>query len=198
MITENGIFAEYFLIRILINFVSMILLVRVVYYATYQKRDLFFTFFLLNLVVFLLAYMLEKGGGFNSIGSAFGLLAAFSLLRFRTETLSVKNMTYLFIVMTFGLINSIMKATYLEIVLLNLIIVGAVFIIDGSRWMKHQQCKTVEYDLIENVKPEREAELLADLRQRTGIDIRSVTVDHINLEKGKVSLSVFYYRDTDN
>jgi hypothetical protein len=193
MISKNEIFTEYFMIRLLIDLVSMIVLVRLVYYATYKKRDLFFTFFLLNLLVFLLAYMLETGGGFNSIGSAFGLLAAFSLLRFRTETLTVNNMTYLFIVMTFGLINSIMKATYLEIIILNVIIVGAVFIVDGSRLVKRQHCKTVEYDVIENVKPEREADLIADLRQRTGMDVRSVTIDHINLEKGKVSLSIFYY-----
>ena len=135
---KSHLFTEYFLVRLLINTVSMIILIRIVYYATYQKRDLFFTFFLLNFIVFLLAYMLDKAGGFDSIGSAFGLLAAFSLLRFRTETMSAKDMTYLFIIMTFGLINSIMKATYAEVVILNVMIVGAVYIVDGSRFMKQQ------------------------------------------------------------
>ena len=94
---KSHLFTEYFLVRLLINTVSMIILIRIVYFTTYQKRDLFFTFFLLNFIVFLLAYMLDKAGGFDSIGSAFGLLAAFSLLRFRTETMSAKDMTYLFI-----------------------------------------------------------------------------------------------------
>src|SRR6187549_502962 len=96
---NTGIFSSYFLVRLLINTVSMIVLIRFIYFSTYQKRDSFFTFFLLNFIVFLLAYMLDKTGGFNSIGSAFGLLAAFSLLRFRTDTLSMQDMTYLFMVM---------------------------------------------------------------------------------------------------
>ena len=77
--------------------------------------------------------MLDKTGGFNSIGSAFGLLAAFSLLRFRTETLTMKDMTYLFIIMALALINSVMKGTYLEIVLLNVLILVAVYVVDGNR-----------------------------------------------------------------
>ncbi len=83
------IFNQNFLYRMLINMFSMIVLIRFIYYNTYQKKDSFFTFFLLNFIVFLLAYLLEKTGGFTQIGSAFGLLAAFSLLRFRTETISM-------------------------------------------------------------------------------------------------------------
>ena len=97
----------------------MIILIRVVYYSTYQKRDMFFTFFLLNFIVFLLTFMLEKAKAFNSLGSAFGLLAAFSLLRFRTETITAKDMTYLFIIMAIGLINSIMKGSLVEIGAIN-------------------------------------------------------------------------------
>jgi len=81
---KSSIFTLYFLFRLLINALTMVVLIRYVYYNTYQKKDSFFTFFLLNFIVFLLAYMLDKTGGFNSIGSAFGLLAAFSLVRFRT------------------------------------------------------------------------------------------------------------------
>lgn len=190
---KSHLFTEYFLIRLLINTVSMVILIRIVYYTTYQKRDFFFTFFLLNFIVFLLAYMLDKAGGFDSIGSAFGLLAAFSLLRFRTETMSIKDMTYLFIIMTFGLINSIMKATYLEVVFLNVMIITAVYIVDGSRFMKHQKVKTVEYDIIENIKPGRQDQLIADLRERTGLDIRKISVEHIDFGKNKAMIKVYFY-----
>ena len=190
---KSHLFTEYFLVRLLINTVSMIILIRIVYYATYQKRDLFFTFFLLNFIVFLLAYMLDKAGGFDSIGSAFGLLAAFSLLRFRTETMSAKDMTYLFIIMTFGLINSIMKATYAEVVILNVMIVGAVYIVDGSRFMKQQKTKTVEYNTLENIKPERQPQLIADLRERTGLDIQKIAIEHIDFEKNKAVIKVYFY-----
>lgn len=187
------LFTTYFLIRLLINTISMIILIRFVYYTTYQKKDSFFTFFLLNFIVFLLAYMLEKTGGFGSIGSAFGLLAAFSLLRFRTETISMKDMTYLFIIMSFGLINSVMKGTYAEIVALNGMIIVAVYVVDGNRLMRNQRSKTVEYPSIENIRPDKQAQLITDLRERTGLDIQKISIEHIDFGKGKAFIKIYYY-----
>lgn len=190
---KSQLFTTYFLVRLLINTISMIILIRFVYYTTYQKKDSFFTFFLLNFIVFLLAYMLEKTGGFGSIGSAFGLLAAFSLLRFRTETISMKDMTYLFIIMTFGLINSVMKGTYAEIVTLNGMIIVAVYVVDGNRLMRNQRSKTVEYPSIENIRPDKQAQLITDLRERTGLDIQKISIEHIDFGKGKAFIKIYYY-----
>src|SRR6478609_2190689 len=134
---DKNLFTEYFAFRLAIDCISMVLLVRIIYYNVYKKRDLFAPFFLLNFIIFLLAYMLKVTGGFDSIGSAFGLLAAFSLLRFRTDTLSMKDMTYLFIIMTFGLINSVMKGTFIEIIILNVIIIVAVYVVVGNRLMRN-------------------------------------------------------------
>jgi len=192
---KSLLFSEYFLFHFVINTVSMIVLIRVVYFHAYQKRDFFFTFFLLNLIVFLLSYMLSRPGGLDSIGvgGAFGLLASFSLLRFRTETISTKDMTYIFIVMTFGLINSVIKASYLEVVMLNVIIIAAVWIVDSSRFIKHQQMKEVEYDSVENLKPDRQAQLIEDLRNRTGLDIRKVVVENIDFTKNRAMIRIYYY-----
>lgn len=189
----NHLFTEYFLSRFLINTLSMIILVRFVYFSTYHKRDVFFPFFLLNLIVFLLAYMLEKVKAFGSFSSAFGLLAAFSLLRFRTETISAKDMTYLFIIMALGLINSIMQGTYVEILSLNAMIVGAVYVVDGNRLMRNQKTKTLEYDKLENIKPERQSLLIAELREITGLDIRKISIEHIDIAKGRVVVKIYYY-----
>ena len=186
------IFTEYFLLRFLINTVSMIILVRVVYYHTYQRKDSFFTFFLLNLIVFLLSFMLEKTISFG-IGSAFGLLAAFSLLRLRTESISLKDMTYVFITMTFGLINSIMKGTYFEIVALNILIIGAVYIVDGNLLMRNQKMKTIDYGILDNIKPEKRTELIADLRARTGLDIKKITIEHIDFIRDRAVIKIYYY-----
>jgi hypothetical protein len=190
---DKALFTEYFLLRLLINLVSMIVLVRLVYYPTYQKKYSFFTFFLLNLIVFLFAYMLEKTGAFNSLSSAFGLLAAFSLLRFRTETISMKEMTYLFIVMTFGLINSVMKATFMELILLNTIIIIAVYVVDGNRITRNQKVKTIEYPSLENIRPERQAQLIADLRERTGLDIRHISIEYIDFAKSRAIIKIYFY-----
>lgn len=190
---NTGIFSSYFLIRLLINTVSMIVLIRFIYFNTYQKRDSFFTFFLLNFIVFLLAYMLEKTSGFTSMGSAFGLLAAFSLLRFRTETISMKDMTYLFIIMALGLLNSAMKGSHVEIIALNSMIIGVVFVVDGNRIMRNQKSKSVEYPSIENIRPEKHALLIADLRERTGLDIRKITIEQIDFTKERAVVKIYYY-----
>ncbi|MEO5976302.1 MAG: DUF4956 domain-containing protein [Chryseolinea sp.] len=187
------IFSEYFLFRILINTGSMLLLIRVVYYRTYEKTDYYFTFFLLNFIIFLLAYMLEKTKAFNSMGSAFGLLAAFSLLRFRTETITTKDMTYLFIIMTIGLINSIMKGSYLEIIALNGVIIAVVFVVDGNRIIKNEKSKTIEYNCVQNIMPERHPILIKELKEKTGLDIRKISIEEIDFTKDEVVIKVFYY-----
>ena len=190
---KSAIFTLYFFLRLLINILTMIVLIRYVYYNTYQKKDSFFTFFLLNFIVFLLAYMLDKTGGFNSIGSAFGLLAAFSLLRFRTETLTMKDMTYLFIIMALALINSVMKGSYLEIILLNVLIIVAVYVVDGNRLIRNQQSKTIEYYSLEKIKPDQQDQLIAELRDRTGLDIQKIIVENIDFGKGKATIKIYFY-----
>jgi hypothetical protein len=187
------VFTEYFLIRLFINTVAMILLIRVVYYMTYEKSDFYFTFFLLNFIIFLLAYMLEKTKAFNSMGSAFGLLAAFSLLRFRTETITTKDMTYLFIIMTIGLINSIMKGSYIEIIGLNVIIIGTVFIVDGNRLVRNEKTKIVEYNSLDHIQPEHHPVLIQDLRKRTGLDIKKILIEEIDFVKSRVVIKIYFY-----
>ena len=189
----NQLFTEYFLLRLLINSVTMIILIRFVYYKIYMKKDFYFTFFLLNFIIFLLTYMLEKTKAFNSMGSAFGLLAAFSLLRFRTETLTTKDMTYLFIIMTIGLINSIMKGTYIEIIGLNAMIIVAVFVIDGDRLMRNEKTKTIEYNNLENIPPDRQNMLIEELRRVTGLNIKKIEIEHIDYVKNRVVIKLYYY-----
>lgn len=185
------LFTEPFIFRLLINSAAMVVLIRLIYYHIYRKRDFFFTFFLINFVVFLLTFMLEKSA--FTIGSAFGLLAAFSLLRFRTETISIKDMTYLFIIMTIGLVNAIMNARYWELGLLNALIIVAVYIVDGNKLMRNQKTKIVEYDSLENIKPENHPLLIQDLSQRTGLHIQRISIEHIDLIKNRAIVRVYYF-----
>ena len=189
---ETQIFNLYFLEHFLVNVVSMAVLLRGVYYTLYRKSDFFFPFFLLNLIVFLLCIIIEKSNAFASLGTAFGLMAAFSLLRFRTETISIKDMTYLFIVMTLGLINSIMKGTWFEIISLNILILGFSYIIDGTNLLSHQQSKTIEYLGTENIRPEKQALLISDLKERTGLNIQGISIEHIDLAKNRIIVKIYY------
>ncbi len=190
------LFNEIFLIRFLINTGTMIILIRFIYYHIYQKREIFFTFFLLNFVVFILAFMLQKSTAFGSIsnaGTAFGLLAAFSLLRFRTETISAKDMTYIFIIMTIALINSIMDGRYWEIIILDSLIILAVYMVDGNWLMRNQKTKLVDYEGLDNIKPDKHPILINDLCQRTGLNIQKISIEHIDLIKNRVEIKIYYH-----
>ncbi len=190
---SHALFTQSFIYRVLINSLVMFLLIRVIYVRTYHKRELFFMFFLLNFIVFLLSYLLENSKAFGSFGAAFGLLAAFSLLRLRTEAMSTKDMTYVFIIIALGLLNAIMKGTYLEVVAVNAIIALVVFLVDGNIIMKNQKTQTIEYDKLEHVAPMNYAGLLSALRERTGLDIRELTVDEIDFAKDRAVIKIYYY-----
>ncbi|MCU0369715.1 MAG: DUF4956 domain-containing protein [Cyclobacteriaceae bacterium] len=191
---EKGtLFTEYLLIRLCINTATMVLLVRYIYYHIYNKRDFFFTFYLINFIVFLLAYMLNKSSAFVGMSAAFGLLAAFSLLRFRTESMSTKDMTYIFIVMTLGLINSSMDGQYFEIIGINLMILTAVYFVDGGRFMRNQKTKTLEYQGLENIHPEKQYLLIKDLKERTGLNIQRISIEHIDLIKERIEIKIYYH-----
>ena len=90
-----------------IDFISVLILVRVVYFRVYKRNELFFTFFIFNLVIFLICFLLNKVD--LSMGAAFGLFAVFSMLRYGTEDVSIKDMSYLFLVIAMGLINAVTK-----------------------------------------------------------------------------------------
>lgn len=187
------LFSEYLMIRLLINTTTMVVMIQLIYYSVYEKKDFYFTFYLFNFIVFLLTFLLEKTKAFSSFGSAFGLLAAFSLLRLRTEPMSIKDMTYIFIIMTIGLINAVMKGTYLDIIFVNLFILIAVFVVDGNRIIKNQKSKVIEYDSLQNIRPDERNLLIDDLKKRTGLDIRKVHIEQLDLVKNRAVIRVYYY-----
>ena len=95
--------------------------------------------------------------------------------------------------MAVGLINSVMKGSYFEICGINLGIAAVVYAVDGNQLMRNQKIKIVEYDNIENIKPEHHALLLQDLRLRTGLDIKKTTIEQIDLVKNRAIIKIYYY-----
>jgi hypothetical protein len=191
-----SIITLHFILRLAINLGAMVVLIRFIYQSVYKKKDLNFTFYLLNFLVFLLAYILASTKAFSSmtqLGGAFSLVAAFSLLRFRTETITAKDMTYIFIVMAMGMINGVITAGMLEIVGINALIVGFVFMVDGNLVMKNQKTKTLDYGDIENIRPEKQDLLIADLKARTGLSISRIEIEELDLKKGSARIRIFYY-----
>lgn len=189
------VFTLDFFVRMVIDLISMVVLIKFIYYRIYAQRDYFFTFFMFNLLIFIIATLLTSNTGF-SIGAAFGLFAIFAMLRYRTEDISARDMTYLFISITFGLITSINMGTWIEIALINTIIIIVAFLIEGNLLFKPEFVKVVDYEKIELIKPERNTELINDLKERTGLNIHKVYVRRIDFLRDSAVLKI-YYRGVD-
>ena len=183
----DGILNTGFLTRLGIDVLAMVILVRLIYHPIYKKKDYWFTFFLFNLIIFLLNKI------DLSFSAAFGLFAVFALLRYRTEMISPKDMTYLFVVIAVGLINAVGKGTYLEIALLDVLILVFVYALDGNLLVRNEMVQSIHYDNIENVKPANRAALIEDLRLKTGLDIHKVDIERIDLNKEGAIIKAYYY-----
>ncbi|OFY86216.1 MAG: DUF4956 domain-containing protein [Bacteroidetes bacterium RIFCSPLOWO2_12_FULL_35_15] len=171
----------------------MLILIRLIYYPIYHKKDFFFTFFLFNIIIFVITYLLNKVD--LSMGAAFGLFAVFSLLRYRTENISTKDMTYLFTVIALGLISAVNKGTFIETSIINGIILVIAYALDGGMFIKNENTKKIEYENIELIRPENSLMLLEDLRKRTGLNIHKISVDRINFLKDTATVTVHYFDD---
>jgi hypothetical protein len=183
--------SSYFFVRLLVNILSMIVLVRFIYYPVYKKNDYFFTFFTFNVTIFIITHLLNSETGF-SMGAAFGLFAIFSMLRYRTEDITARDMTYLFAVITLGLISSVNQGNLLELLLINGIILGLAFLLDGGVLIKTERMQVVQYEKIEMIRPENRQELLSDLRERTGLNIKKISIDKIDFLRDTALIKVYY------
>ena len=177
-----------FLIRLLINMVGVFILVRLVYFRTTQKRAYASSYILFGLSVFLITSQLASVE--ISIGFAFGLFAIFSMLRYRTESINVKEMTYLFLVIAMSLLSGISATNQLELGLLLGLICLLAHVTETSLLLpKLQEC-TVEYERIENIVPARREELLADLRERLGVDVRTIETESVDFLRDTATLKI--------
>ncbi len=180
-----------FLTRLLVDIVSVLILIRLIYYRNYRRTDLFLTFFGFNIIIFLITYLLNKVE--MSMGAAFGLFAVFSMLRYRTEGISAKDMTYLFITIAIGLITAISNGSWAELSLMSCLLLLIISILESNLLIKKEQTKVVIYDNIELITPENRTILLEDLRKRTGLSIHRVEINHYDFLKDSCQLTIFYF-----
>lgn len=172
----------HFVIRLLINTASVFVLIRC-YYAFSRHRENAASFILFGVGVFLVTALLHSVT--VTMGFAFGLFAVFSMLRYRTEALGIKEMTYLFLVIAMALLAAVGTMHHLELVFLNLLVIILALVLETRVLLPRHSEREVEYEKIENVHRDRRELLIADLRERTGLDVFRVDV-----------VSVSYLRDT--
>lgn len=183
--------------RFLFNLGVMLVLTRFVYYPVSRRKDYLFTYLLFGSAIFLLCHILLSAGDKLNFEFALGLFAIFSIIRYRTNPIPIKEMTYLFVLTGIAVINSlaIKKISYAEVAFANLSMVAMMWLLERLYWVRREASKTVLYEKIELIVPEKREELLADLRTRTGLEIYRVNIGNIDFLRDTAKITVFYKAD---
>ncbi|MCB0791460.1 MAG: DUF4956 domain-containing protein [Flavobacteriales bacterium] len=183
------------LFKFALDALLMLVLIRLIYYPIHRKKDYLFTYFLFNILIFFLCILLNNVK--LSIGFAFGLFAIFGILRYRTEQISIKDMTYLFTVITLAVINALVskKISIAELLFTDGMILLVTYSLEHLWLTRHEAMKQITYERIDLVRPERRADLIDDIRTRLGITVSRIEIGRIDLLRDTVQLRVFYYED---
>lgn len=183
------------LVRFVFNFLIVFISVRWLYYPGTKRKDYLFTYILISAVVFLLCFLLENVK--LQLGFALGLFAIFGIIRYRTDAIPIKEMTYLFLVIGISVINALAnkKVSYAELVFTNLVLLLVAFLLEHVFLLKHESVRTVLYEKIDLIKRNRRNELLQDLEERTGLKINRIEIGRINFLRDTVRIRVYYYED---
>ena len=193
--------------RFIINLIVVIVIARVFYFPRSRRRDYMFIFILMSASIFLLVSLME-GDGMN-LGAAMGLFAIFGIMRFRTEAVPIREMTYLFMLIAVSVVNALCRAEYhpkadywdgfglVTIVFVNLVFVGMAWLFESSRLVRSNCSKYILYDNISLVSPEKRDELKADLEKRTGLKIERLEVGYVDFLKDACMIRIFYDEPAD-
>lgn len=184
------------LVKFSFNFLFAFIIIRLVYYPKNKNREYLFTFFIFNIIIFFVTFLLS--GVKLKIGFAFGLFAVFSILRYRTEAIPIKEMTFLFVSITVAVINALSsKVTGVELIFTNAAIAGMTFVLERI-WMKYNYAfKMITYEKVELIKPQNRTELLADLEERTGLKIQRIDISKIDYLRDTALIKVYHYEELD-
>lgn len=179
--------------RFFMNFAVLFVIIRMIYYPIAKRKDYLFTYFLLSIIIFAICFTLKK---FDlGLGMALGLFAIFGIIRYRTDPIPIKEMTYLFIVIGVSVINSLAnkKMSYAELGFVNFAIIGVTFGLERLWLLKHESRKVITYEKIDLIRPENTEQLKEDLEARTGLNISRIQIGKIDFLKDTAQVYVFYY-----
>jgi len=202
LIADAGTHTELwnFSLRFGINLLVIYILIRLIYYPRHKNKDFLFTFILFNVVNFLICILLSSAK--LKMGFAFGLFAIFSILRYRTVTVPVREMGYFFISVAVGIINALaivrgnpfedVSFFPYELLLANVIILVLVLLLDRKSKLQHQNFKEINYERIDLIHPEKRQEMIVDLRTRTGLPISRVEIIKIDFLRDVAVIHAFY------
>ena len=183
------------LVKTFFNLAIITIIVRYIYYPVTKNKDYLFTYFLISLTVFILCILLDNVK--LELGFALGLFAIFGIIRYRTDPIPIKEMTYLFLVIGVSVLNALAnkKISHAELLLGNFLIIAITFGLEKIWLLKHETRKNITYEKIDLIVPERREELIADLSRRTGLDIIRIEIRRIDFLKDTANIRIFYYEE---
>lgn len=175
--------------------IILFVIIRLLYYPATKRKDYLFTYFLISVITFFICYTLQDNK--LKIGLGLGLFAIFGIIKYRTDAIPIKEMTYLFIVIGLSVINALSNkdVSLATLLFTNFAVVGIVFGLERVWLLKHESSKLVLYEKIEMIKPQNRDALILDLEQRTGIKINRVAINKIDFLRDTAQLIVYYYED---
>ncbi len=195
------------LIRFVINFAVVAVIARCFYYPQSRRRDYMFIFIIMSMSIFMLVSLM--GGGAMKTGAALGLFAIFGIIRYRTEPIPIREMTYLFMLVATSVINAMGRAEYhrgqdywegfgiVTLLFANVVFIAIAALFEKSRLLNEHCSKYIKYDNVNLVQPEKRAELKADLEKRTGLKIIAIEVGAIDFLRDSVLIRIFYDEEAD-
>lgn len=199
------------LMRLIINTIFIVSIAHCFYFPKSRRKDFFFTYVLAGFCIFMLIHLM--GDTHIKTGIAMGLFAIFCIMRYRTESVPIREMTYLFLVISLAAINALawsadigdkhpelarpLLTSFGELLLTNAIFILVIWIADKGRWVKGMASKYIKYDKIELTTPEHHADLMADLKQRTGLDITRVEIGSLDFLRDMALLKIYYNSDEE-
>ncbi len=178
-------------IRFAFNLITTLLVV-FLYARISRKKEFYFSYIAISVAIFLLVYLLENVE--LELGFALGLFAIFGIIRYRTDPIPPKEMTYLFVIIAVSVINALSKnyLGYFELALVNLLLVGTLWILEKALMLRQEDSLLVVYENIENLHKEKEEELLLDLEKRTGIKIKRYHIQKIDFLRDVAQITIFF------
>ena len=180
------------IIRFSFNLLIAYIIIKLIYHRDHKGNDFVFTYFMFNSLIFFFAYIL--GNLDVNMAFGFGLFAVFAILRYRTDPIPIKEMTYLFIVITIGVINALSanNVAFSEVLFANVAIVTLTFFLERY-WVNNLlKSKAIVYDGLEKISPDKNQELIDELSEKTGLNLLRAKIGRINFKSNRVNIRVYY------
>lgn len=181
-----------FFISFLFNLSIVLVVVRLIYYPKTQNKRYVFTFLAFNTIIYFVLSFLTSIE--ISVGVGFGMFAIFSILRYRTDPIPIREMTYLFVITALPVMNSagLQSEIWLELVIANLSVLIILFILEREWGFHYEASKKILYEKIELIKPQNRHELISDLEERTGLSIKRVVIGKVNFLRDTAEIKIYY------